>query len=69
MAKASVPDCPICGKTVPEDADARPFCSTRCKLVDLGRWLDGDYVVPGEWVVDGDLEGFDGSGFDPADDR
>lgn len=23
-----------------------PFCSERCKLVDLGRWLDGQYQVP-----------------------
>jgi endogenous inhibitor of DNA gyrase (YacG/DUF329 family) len=26
----------------------RPFCSERCKLVDLGRWLSGDYRVAGE---------------------
>jgi endogenous inhibitor of DNA gyrase (YacG/DUF329 family) len=24
----------------------RPFCSERCKLVDLGNWLDGAYAVP-----------------------
>ncbi len=28
-----------------EDAPFRPFCSPRCKLVDLGRWLDGTYSV------------------------
>jgi endogenous inhibitor of DNA gyrase (YacG/DUF329 family) len=28
-----------------EDAPFRPFCSQRCKLVDLGRWLDGTYSV------------------------
>jgi len=27
--------------------EARPFCSTRCKQVDLGKWLSGDYVIPG----------------------
>ena len=41
--------CPIC-KTVIENAPAdfpsRPFCSNRCKLVDLGNWLDGVYRVP-----------------------
>ncbi len=26
----------------------RPFCSERCKMVDLGRWLSGDYRVPAE---------------------
>ena len=24
----------------------RPFCSERCKMADLGRWLKGDYAVP-----------------------
>jgi hypothetical protein len=23
-----------------------PFCSRRCKMVDLGKWLDGKYVIP-----------------------
>ena len=36
--------CPICGK--PAAAQFRPFCSARCRLVDLGRWLDGSYRVP-----------------------
>jgi endogenous inhibitor of DNA gyrase (YacG/DUF329 family) len=42
-------ECPICEKVFkvdrPEDAPFRPFCSERCKLVDLGRWLDGTYRV------------------------
>ena len=36
--------CPICGK--PAEARHRPFCSARCALIDLGRWLGGDYRVP-----------------------
>jgi hypothetical protein len=28
----------------------RPFCSERCKLADLGRWLKGDYRIPGPAV-------------------
>jgi endogenous inhibitor of DNA gyrase (YacG/DUF329 family) len=24
-----------------------PFCCERCRLIDLGRWIDGKYVVPG----------------------
>jgi endogenous inhibitor of DNA gyrase (YacG/DUF329 family) len=39
------PNCPICGK--PADAKLRPFCSKRCADVDLGRWITGQYVVPG----------------------
>jgi uncharacterized protein len=41
------PHCPTCKAklgTAP-DAAAFPFCSTRCKLADLGNWLDGRYAV------------------------
>jgi endogenous inhibitor of DNA gyrase (YacG/DUF329 family) len=46
--------CPICGKPVePPDASSNqhqpsyfPFCTDRCKLIDLGRWLDGKYQIP-----------------------
>ena len=37
--------CPECSK--PGDARFAPFCSTRCQQIDLGRWLKGDYVIPG----------------------
>ncbi|KWV48542.1 DNA gyrase inhibitor [Bradyrhizobium macuxiense] len=37
--------CPICGK--PTEQAFRPFCSPRCRDVDLNRWLTGAYVVPG----------------------
>ena len=30
------------------DNDAWPFCSDRCRLVDLGNWLGGTYRVPAE---------------------
>ncbi len=36
--------CPICGK--PAAYAERPFCSQRCRLLDLGRWVDGSYAVP-----------------------
>jgi endogenous inhibitor of DNA gyrase (YacG/DUF329 family) len=43
--------CPICGKTFEiEKLDALPsfpFCSDRCRMVDLGRWIDGAYAIPG----------------------
>ncbi|MBI1827773.1 MAG: DNA gyrase inhibitor YacG [Planctomycetes bacterium] len=42
-------ECPTCKKTHAvarrEDAPFRPFCSERCKMVDLGRWLDGTYSI------------------------
>jgi uncharacterized protein len=43
--------CPIC-KTPVDEADRAkaassfPFCSPRCKLIDLGRWLGGKYQIP-----------------------
>jgi len=41
--------CPTCGKPAEwKDNPFRPFCSERCQLVDLGRWVEGDYRVPGE---------------------
>lgn len=41
--------CPICAKEVaPRTANpAFPFCSERCRLVDLGKWLGEEYRVPG----------------------
>jgi len=41
--------CPICKKPVEEAEPSRPktfpFCSERCKLIDLGRWLEGKYQI------------------------
>ena len=37
--------CPICKKAVQStDADF-PFCSDRCRLIDLGKWASGQYVI------------------------
>ncbi len=38
--------CPICRAEVAEDAASFPFCTPRCRLLDLGNWLDERYVVP-----------------------
>ncbi len=39
--------CPICGKpAAPPDSGFAPFCSPRCKDVDLNRWLKGAYAIP-----------------------
>ena len=40
--------CAVCGK--PAVARYKPFCSPRCADIDLGRWLKGSYVIPGEAV-------------------
>lgn len=44
-APKRAPACPVCGApAVPEEA---PFCGSRCRLVDLHRWLAGAYLIPG----------------------
>ena len=44
-----LPECPICGKSVPPASDASavyaPFCSRRCKEIDLIRWCEGRYAI------------------------
>ena len=46
--------CPTCGKgfevATLDDLPSFPFCTERCRLVDLGRWIDGAYAVPGPEV-------------------
>jgi endogenous inhibitor of DNA gyrase (YacG/DUF329 family) len=41
--------CPICSRPAPPRTqnDAAPFCSARCKQIDLGNWLSDRYRVPG----------------------
>jgi len=37
--------CPICKKPVSLTDPEMPFCSERCRLLDLGKWASGDYVI------------------------
>ncbi|HXS78037.1 MAG TPA: DNA gyrase inhibitor YacG [Terracidiphilus sp.] len=37
--------CPTCKQTVAVGAEDFPFCSARCRLLDLGKWASGKYVV------------------------
>lgn len=47
--------CPVCKRNVeasprgqPEEENFFPFCSRRCKLIDLGAWLDAEYNITSE---------------------
>ena len=53
--------CPICGK--PAVHETRPFCSKRCKDVDLHRWFSGTYSTP--VLEDDDEDGMMGEGGPP----
>jgi endogenous inhibitor of DNA gyrase (YacG/DUF329 family) len=46
---SEAPRCAYCRER-PAVAAWRPFCSERCKLADLGRWLNGGYRIPGAAV-------------------
>ena len=47
--------CPRCGKPAePRGANrAHPFCSDRCRLIDLGEWLGEEYRIPAGRAGDG----------------
>ncbi len=49
------PACAICGKPVPPRSENRafPFCSDRCRLVDLAKWLGEEYRIAGSRAGDG----------------
>ena len=48
--------CPTCGKLTPftKDNRWRPFCSERCKLIDLGAWFAESNRIPGRQTPDDD---------------
>lgn len=49
--------CPTCKKLVEYSTknQYRPFCSERCKLIDLGAWADDGYSIQGEHFVNPDM--------------
>jgi endogenous inhibitor of DNA gyrase (YacG/DUF329 family) len=43
--------CPICRAEAQWEGNAnRPFCSERCRLIDLGVWAEGNYRIPGKKI-------------------
>ncbi len=48
MSSLRIGPCPTCRKSSALDAGNpwRPFCSERCKLIDLGAWASGRYSIP-----------------------
>jgi len=37
--------CPICKKEIDPAGEFSPFCSERCKIIDLGNWASEKYVI------------------------
>jgi endogenous inhibitor of DNA gyrase (YacG/DUF329 family) len=53
--------CPVCHRRFESDeSDAMPFCSNRCRQIDLGRWLDEGYSVPVQRDREEVAEGWEG---------
>jgi uncharacterized protein len=54
--------CPICKKVVKSTDAEFPFCSPRCRTIDLGKWASGGYVVssPAEEIGE-EITNFDDS--------
>jgi len=47
MARKRAPNlrCPTCKKLVKNNDPEFPFCSERCRVIDLGKWASGAYVI------------------------
>lgn len=60
--------CPQCGAAVEWSPESRwrPFCSERCKMVDLGAWASGAYRIAAEHAEDDESAGASEDAADPA---
>lgn len=65
MSKTIV-QCPQCGQSVPWQDDQRwkPFCSERCKLIDLGDWAAENHRIPDK---SSQVEQYDIDEYNPSD--
>lgn len=58
MSQSHAINCPTCKARLEVEANwpSRPFCSERCKMADLGRWLDGEFVISRPMTLEEALE-------------
>ena len=63
--KAKVLCCPTCRNLVTEKDENFPFCSDRCRLIDLGKWASGGYRISSPIL---DPEVLEGLGEKPRED-
>lgn len=63
----TIVNCPICSTKVEwkDESLFKPFCSERCKLIDLGDWASEKHAIPVKH--DRDLDLLDDAGFDEGD--
>ena len=55
---SKIANCPICKKEAELSASNpyRPFCSKRCRLIDLGQWINETYSIPEPSTSDNDID-------------
>ncbi|MBC7984104.1 MAG: DNA gyrase inhibitor YacG [Candidatus Obscuribacterales bacterium] len=60
--------CPTCKRQIDITANSswRPFCSERCKLIDLGAWASERHAIPASGESPDEFEAEDGDSFDPS---
>jgi uncharacterized protein len=59
---AKLPGCPSCGTIVRPQDEEFPFCSDRCRLIDLGKWASGAYKISSPVIDPEVLEDLGGAG-------
>lgn len=57
--KSSALRCPTCNTIVLKDGEDYPFCSDRCRIIDLGKWASGAYRISSPILDPEVLEGLD----------
>lgn len=57
--KAKLYRCPTCGELVRMEDEDFPFCSNRCRTIDLGKWASGAYKISSPILDPEVLEGID----------
>ncbi|HTV05655.1 MAG TPA: DNA gyrase inhibitor YacG [Acidobacteriaceae bacterium] len=68
MSPRTILRCPTCNTLVTKDDEDFPFCSDRCRLIDLGRWASGEYRISSPILDPEVLEGLSEEQRRPRDD-
>jgi uncharacterized protein len=68
MSLETVLRCPTCRTLVTKDDEYFPFCSDRCRLIDLGKWASGEYRISSPILDPEVLEGLNEESRRPSDD-
>jgi uncharacterized protein len=68
MPPKTILRCPTCRTLVTKEDEYFPFCSDRCRLIDLGKWASGDYRISSPILDPEVLEGLNEENRRPSND-